>query len=329
MTAFLPEISGHVPVREQLESMLTTDRVPNGLLLHGDRGRGKRTLALAFARELLETTALEHPDLFVVARTEEHRLIGIDQVRRLNQEFSLTPAQADRRVAVIVDADRLTEEAGNALLKVLEEPPPSSHLILTARDREAVMETLFSRCRTLRVPPLSRREVLGFLEQRGIDANRARLLALIVEGRPGFALSLAEGEFEERVLAPAFRLLLPEGAPHRAAEEVVALAKDGVSKHEGARQRVRLVLSSVSWLLRASLKAACGSKEGRDVLDVLEPPLRDVLDGRDPRLVERQQETVLIAMRDVDRNVDLELILQTLIPALLQEAALPPVPPGW
>lgn len=329
MSEFLSEIHGHGGVREQLHRMLASGRIPNGILLYGDQGRGKRTLALAFARLLLETRAEEHPDLLTLSRGEEQRLIGIEHVRTLKEEFALTPAQADRRVAVVVDADRLTEEAGNALLKVLEEPPPASHLILTARDRDAVMETLVSRCRAMRVPPLSRREVLAFLEERGVDGNRARLLALIGEGRPGYALALADGEFEDRVLAPAFRLLLPEGAPHRAAEEVVAAARDGVGKQEGARERVRIVLAVVAWFLRASLKAAAGSKEGRDVLDILEPPLREELEGRDQRIVERQLETLLTAMRDVDRNVGLELVLETLVPALSKTAALPPVPPGW
>lgn len=313
---FFSEVCGHEDAKQQLASMADQGRVPNGILLHGDAGRGKRTLAMAFARGLLGTTADDHPDLFLVTRGEDQRLIGIDRVRALKQEFSLTPAQADRRVAIVIDAERLTEEAGNALLKLLEEPPPNSHLILTARDRDAVMETLVSRCRSLRIPPLSRREVAAFLEAKNVSGDRARLLALLSEGRPGYALGLAEDAFEERVLAPTFRLLLPDGAPHQAAEEVVALAREGTKKAEGARQRIRLVLGTVAWFLRASLKASTGASGGRDVLELLEPPLRDALSDRDPRVVERQLERVIEAMADVDRNVGVELVLENLIPAI-------------
>ena len=313
---FLPDVFGHESAKEQLSRMLEQDRVPNGVLLHGEAGRGKRTLAMAFARAMVGTGVDDHPDLFVVTRGEDQRLVGIDRVRALKQEFSLTPAQSDRRVAVVVDAERLTDEAGNALLKLLEEPPPRSHIILTARDRDAVMETLVSRCRSLRVPPLSRREVLSFLEVRGVAADRARLLALLAEGRPGYAIGLAEDGFEDRVLAPTFRLLLPGGSPHQAAEEVVALAREGTKKAEGARERIRLVLGTVAWFLRASLKASVGATDGQKMLELLEPPLRESLSERGPVAVERQLERVLEAMGDVDRNVGIELVLEDLIPAI-------------
>lgn len=313
---FLAEVFGHEHAKEQLSRMLEQGRVPNGILLHGDAGRGKRSLAMAFARTMLGTAVDHHPDLFVVTRGEDQRLVGIDRIRALKQEFSLTPAQADCRVAVVVDAERLTEEAGNALLKLLEEPPPRSHIILTARDRDAVMETLVSRCRLLRAPPLSRREVLRFLEARGVAGDRARLLALLAEGRPGYALRLAEDGFEERVLAPTFRLLLPGGAPHQAAEEVVALAREGTRKAEGARERVRIVLGTVAWFLRAALRASTGAQDGRDILDLLEPPIRHALSDRGPIAVERQLERVLEAMADVDRNVGIDLVLESLVPAI-------------
>ena len=78
---FLSEVFGHEHAKEQLSRMLAQGRVPNGILLHGDAGRGKRTLAMAFARAMLGTTVDDHPDLFVVTRGEDQRLIGIDRIR--------------------------------------------------------------------------------------------------------------------------------------------------------------------------------------------------------------------------------------------------------
>jgi len=332
VTEFLAEIVGHGEAREALHRMLVRDRVPSGLLLHGDEGRGKRTIALAFARVLLAGSgpdraepgaagvkglaADDHPDLEIVAREEDQRLISIDKIRALREAFSLTPASAPRRVAVVVDAERLTPEAGNALLKLLEEPPPHSHLILTARAKDAVMETLVSRCRHIRIPPLGRREVIQFLERHDVEPDRARLAALLAEGRPGFALRLAEGDFEDRVLGPAFTLLHPVDGPCAAAESVGALAREGSKKVEGARERVRIILYAVSWFLRAALRAAEGSAEAAGVLDLLESPLGDALRSAPGAVLEARLEAVLAARADVDRNVGIELVLENLAAAL-------------
>ena len=82
---FLPDVFGHESAKEQLSRMLEQDRVPNGVLLHGEAGRGKRTLAMAFARAMVGTGVDDHPDLFVVTRGEDQRLVGIDRVRALKQ----------------------------------------------------------------------------------------------------------------------------------------------------------------------------------------------------------------------------------------------------
>ncbi len=313
---FLEDVVGHEDVRAHLRRMLEADRVPNGVLLHGASGRGKRTLATAFARVLVGAAADDHPDLFMVTREENQRLIGIDRVRALKEEFSLTPVQATRRAAVVVDAERLTGEAGNALLKLLEEPPPHSHLILTARDRGAVMETLVSRCRPLRVPPLSSRQVVDFLKSRGVAEERAALLAMVADGRPGHAMSLAEAEFEERVLGPALRLLAPGAEVSLAAEEINGLVREGTKKPEAARDRARTVLDCAAWFLRGALKEANGARGGDAVLSLLESPLRDAIAGRDSKVVERQLEALLRAQQDIDRNVSLDVLLSDLVPSM-------------
>ncbi|MAG33147.1 MAG: hypothetical protein CL908_19890 [Deltaproteobacteria bacterium] len=325
MSGFLPGIVGLEDAREQLRRMVVGDRVPTGLLLHGAAGRGKRTLALALARALLcgdatgevdPTSACAskvdgsgHPDLESVTRDEDQRRIGIDKVRQLKDRFSLTPAEAPRRVAIVVDAERLTEEAGNALLKLLEEPPPRSHLILTGRAKDSVMETLVSRCRHLRVPALAPHEVAAFLQSRDIDPARAHRLSLIAEGRPGFALSLAGDDFETRVLAPAQRLLHSSAEPWGVAEAVAATVREGAQKAEGARENLRIVFDAVTWFLRAALRHAVGSQTGQESLELLDPATREALAGHAPQVLEGRLESVLAARSDLDRNIALEAIL--------------------
>ena len=322
MTDFLPEVVGHEEARERLGRLLARDRVPHGILLVGEDGRGKRTLALAFARVLLagdpegrvdpaspaarKVDAGTHGDLFVVEPEADQRLLGIERIRTLKESFSLTIVEGTRRVAVVARADRLTPEAGNALLKLLEEPPPGSHLILTGRAREAVMETLVSRCLVLPVPPVPTAAVEDLLRARGIDEDRVTLLAAVAEGCPGVALALA-AEGEEGVIAPAAALLLSPGAPLERGEAVTDLLREGASNLEAARIRMRAVLGLVGHALRRALQRASGASDpgGWD------PPGEALaaLDARTPEDLEDLLRLTLRTAADLDRNVSLDVIL--------------------
>ena len=241
MSGFLPEIFGHEEVKERLQLLLMGGRVPNGILLAGEEGRGKFNLALSFARAILIGDAEGHvrpgspaakkidagtyADLEIVAPEEGRRLLGIDRIRSLKESFSLTPLEGDQKIAVVRGADRLTEEAANALLKLLEEPPPGAHLLLTARSREAVKETLVSRCLVIHVAPLRTDQVRELLESRGIESERAGILAALAEGRPGIALSQAEEDLDTTVLIPAAQAVLERGAPGERAAAVTGFLK--------------------------------------------------------------------------------------------------------
>jgi DNA polymerase-3 subunit delta' len=87
-----------------------------------------------------------HPDIRWIRPESKMRIIAIDQIRELIQEIQLKPGEAEYKVSVIVEADRLKTEAANAFLKTLEEPPPKSILILLTTDLERILETILSRC---------------------------------------------------------------------------------------------------------------------------------------------------------------------------------------
>ena len=106
----------------------------------------------------------------------------------------LAPARSEWRVIIIQDADHLTAEAMNALLKTLEEPPPHVVLVLTAERLDALLPTIMSRCQMIRFATLCRRRPCSALaEHWELDESRARQLAAISRGRIGWAVrSLAE-----------------------------------------------------------------------------------------------------------------------------------------
>ena len=214
-------VVGHAEAAARLARAAAEGRVPAAVLLVGPAGIGKRALADAFAARLLcaapgtggacgacahctRVAAGTHPDLHLVAREPERRDIRIEQVRELGRWLALQPLMAARKVAVLDDAHCLSEQAQNALLKTLEEPPGAAVLVLVASAAALLLPTVRSRCQVVRLDPLPVAEVVRVLEASGVPARQARELAPLAEGSPGRALALA-GEAETRARARVLR----------------------------------------------------------------------------------------------------------------------------
>ncbi len=116
------------------------------------------------------------------------RDIRICQVRRLQRVLSLTPYRGGWRVAIVDSADRLNQDASNAFLKTLEEPPPATVLILVTDREEQLLETVLSRCRKVVFSRVEREKVEALLLAREVDAPRAAAISALANGRPGWAV---------------------------------------------------------------------------------------------------------------------------------------------
>src|SRR2546428_751035 len=123
-----------------------------------------------------------HPDLHLVARDPERRDIRIEQVRELTRWLALQPLMAARKVGVLDDAHCLSEQAQNALLKTLEEPPGSAVLVLVASSAALLLPTVRSRCQVVRLEPLPAAEAVRVLAASGVPAEQAGELAALAEG---------------------------------------------------------------------------------------------------------------------------------------------------
>lgn len=198
-------VVGHDRVRAVLARAIQAGRLPPALLLSGPDGVGKRTVALAAARALVcdaaRGVACEecgacrraarglHPDVFLVE--PETATIRIEQVRDMAREVLALPFEARARGFVVDEAHVMTEQAGNALLKSLEEPPATSHVFLVTASPQALLPTIRSRCQTLRLGPLPAALLESYLTDRaGLTADEARLRAAISGGSIGAALAL-------------------------------------------------------------------------------------------------------------------------------------------
>src|SRR5256712_6828409 len=157
-------------------------------LFHGPAGVGKRTAALAFAAELIgnggRVGRRAHPDLYVVEPVGDQ--IRIDDVRELRRDLHMRPFEAQRRVYLLFSAETMNEDAADALLKDLEEPPPYAVIVLVADDLGPLPETIRSRCQLVPFSRLSERAVREEIAARapGLSPEEATALARVAAGRP-------------------------------------------------------------------------------------------------------------------------------------------------
>src|SRR5947207_14717103 len=167
-------------------------------LFHGPRGVGKRKTAFAFAAELLGDRARverrSHPDLYVLEPLGDQ--IRIDAVRELRRDLHLRPFEASRRVYLILGAHLLNEEAADALLKDLEEPPAYAVIVLVADEGGPLPETIRARCHPVPFRRLSERAVREEVRARApeLSEEEATSIARVAGGRLDRA---------ERLLDPA------------------------------------------------------------------------------------------------------------------------------
>jgi DNA polymerase-3 subunit delta' len=210
----LPGTEHQPQARLALETALSSDEhLSHAYLFHGPAGTGKRTAARAFAAALISRDSGDpadaerrvasgvHPDLTWVERRGAHEIL-VDDIRRgVVREVALRPFEANRRVFVIADAERMNEESQNALLKTLEEPSPFAHLVLVSSAPGRLLPTITSRCRSIRFGPVPPEHIVELLREDGLEERVAIACARLAGGDIVKARRLAGEGAEERAEA--------------------------------------------------------------------------------------------------------------------------------
>lgn len=234
------ELFGQDKALSRAARAIRSGRPPHGLLLAGEPGIGKATLAYRIARYLLrygasgdgpadlfvlpedpvarQVEAQAHPGLLVLKRPWDEKgklksVVTVNEVRRLGEFFGLKSVSGGWRIALIDSADDMNSNAANALLKNLEEPPARSLLILISHAPGLLLPTIRSRVRRLDMKPLPESLVVEMLARMAPDLGQDQrsVLARLSEGSLGLALRLAGAEGAQ--LAEAAENLLAAGSP--------------------------------------------------------------------------------------------------------------------
>jgi len=205
------QIFGHDWAVNLLNKHLVNEQLHHAYLFSGPDGIGRRTLALRFAQAIncenkdeqgnpcgecricCQTMEMKQPDLSIIECAEGSNSIKVDQIRELQHLLSLTPFEAQYRISLLLDFEKATISAQNALLKTLEEAPKRAVLLLTVDAIENVLPTISSRCEIMRLRPMNAQQLSTTLESHWkMDTGNAGLLAQVSGGRLGEALRYAQ-----------------------------------------------------------------------------------------------------------------------------------------
>lgn len=259
--------------QETLAAFVNGGRFPHALLLEGPEGSGRRTFAREIAAALFcrgehkpcgscnqcrKVLERNHPDVEYYGGDGSRRSFHIDTIRQLRQNAWLLPGEAPCRVCVLCGAENMTDQAQNALLKILEEPPEHTVFILTAENRAMLLPTILSRVQTIRLEPLTPAEILPVLRERCPDQPGEKLeWAAETADTIGQALALLADESLQRHAQLAQRMLelLCNGS-----EYDLLTAVEPVSRK---REDLLEVCTQLRQLLTAELTRAASGGESR------------------------------------------------------------------
>lgn len=298
------EDEAHQSQWRSLMAARNNSRLSHAYLFFGPEGTGKKQLALTFAQALncsasenppcgtclscIKVERRTHPDVNLIQAEGEQ--IKIDQIRELQRDIFLPPLEGFYKVYILDEAERMTLEAANCLLKTLEEPSSYALLILVSARPHLLPATVASRCQKLRFKPLGKKTVAQILTTQGVAKEEATILAALSGGSLAVAGELKDGEIlrERQALLPLLTGSEPAGA-----RVIFELSQRWAKEGERAELLLRLLMSwfrdllalrdgaGEEILINQDELAALKQAQGRYSRDRLLSIFQDIIDAQE------------------------------------------------
>ena len=205
------DIIGNDMIKDHFKKAIENNKISHAYILTGEAGTGRKSIANAFSMALLcekggkepcmvchsckQVLSGNHPDLIYV-KHEKPNSIGVDDIReQINDTIMIRPYSSYYKIYIVDEAEKMTVQSQNALLKTIEEPPSYAVIILITTNQEAFLPTILSRCVQLKLKPLKDFTVKSYLvEHLGVAEKEAEICAAFARGNLGKAIHLASSD---------------------------------------------------------------------------------------------------------------------------------------
>ncbi len=203
------DIIGQESIKKHLQTAIKTGNLSHAYIINGEYGSGRQTIASALAKTIQcqsktddtdacgvctsckQAESHNHPDIKYI--THDKTSISVNDIReQLNNDISIKPYSSEYKIYIIPDANKMTEQAQNALLKKIEEPPVYAIIILLTENCDSLLPTIRSRCVTLTMNPVEKDQICTYLENKfQLEPEQAQIAANYCQGNIGKAIRFA------------------------------------------------------------------------------------------------------------------------------------------
>jgi DNA polymerase-3 subunit delta' len=315
------DIIGHERQIQYLQNAMRNGRLAHAYLFVGKEGIGKKLVALNLAKALncprdgedpcdkcpscLKIDHLHHPDVHLVE--PQGQWILIDQIRDLQRELSHKPFEGKRRVCILRGSDRMRQEAANALLKILEEPPLHTVLILLASHSDLMLPTIISRCQQISFHPLPVKRVIEVIRSRlELNDEEAHILASLANGSLGKALRI-DLNLALRVRREIIGKIMD--LPSYGAERILGLAEELASGNDDLPLLLSMIHAWYRDLLAFRVRGSLAPLINLDLLNEIQESAPKL---NTPSLINRI-EVIQGALWNLDRNANRQITLEAML----------------
>ena len=315
------EIIGHDKQIEYLRNAMRNGRLAHAYLFLGKEGIGKELVALTLAKALnclrgdedscdecpscLKIDGLHHPDVLLVG--PQGQWIRIDQIRELQRELSHRPYEGKRRGCILTGSERMRQEAANALLKILEEPPLHTVLILLAPNVDLMLPTITSRCQRIPFNPLPFERVTEVIRSKlGLKREEAHILASLADGSLGKALQMDLDSIlrmRREIIGKIIDL------PSYGAEQILGLAEELATRNDDLPMLLTMIHAWYRDLLTYKERGSGAQLINMD----LSHEIQKAAPGTStPSLIHRM-EVIQGALWNLDRNANRQITMEAML----------------